>query len=80
MQNEFMKQKYIDLRNKMYIIKSELSDLNIIYDELSGILKDGIMVNDEFVDSEMFYLLKKNNNDIISEISFTLLPMIESNI
>jgi hypothetical protein len=72
--------KYVQLKEKLNIIKNQLDSLDSIYNDLCGTLKKGLIINDDFVDSNAINHLKKNTDEIIYEIDNQLIFMINNKI
>ena len=74
------KVKYEKLKESLNIIKLRLDDLDSIYNDLCGLLKKGLLINDDFVDSNAVNHLKKTTDDIVYEIDNELIYMINNKI
>lgn len=74
------KVKYEKLKEKLKFIKTELDDLDSIYSDLCGLLKNGLLIDDIFVDATALKKLKDNTNEISHEIDNRLMYMINKKI
>ena len=72
--------KYEQLKENLNVIKIQLDELDSIYNDLCGLLKKGLLINDDFVDANAVSHLKKNTDEIVYEIDNELIYMINNKI
>lgn len=80
MNDTITRQKYLELRTKVYTIRDKLNELSENQKELKTEEKDNILINNEIIKEEENNNIITNINDIISEINNTIIPILDQNI
>ena len=80
MDDEVLRQKYINLRSNLYYIKNKINNLVDIHNTTYSNLSDAILVDKEIIAEDEFYDLKKSSLEIINELNNTVIPIINNRI
>ena len=80
LRGSFMKEQYLDLRIKVSFIKNQIIELNRIHNDLNVILKNSMLINDEIYNSDLFNSFNVINNQIVSDINGSIIPIIDSKV
>lgn len=80
MLEEELKEKYRQLREKLYNIKNKLNILDDVYDDLNILMKETLLIDDQVVNEDIFKSLKTDNKKIINELTNTIIPQINNKI
>lgn len=72
--------EYRQLYEKIKIIKNKMYDLEEQRKVLINTLKEDFLVNDDIVFLDEFENMKTNNNQIINELTNTIMPNINNKI
>lgn len=80
MSEEILKQEYIILRDKLYIIKKNLIELEDIYEDLIINVKDNFMIDNKIIFEENFDKIKTVLKTIKEETLNEIIPNINDKI
>ena len=75
-----MKEQYLDLRIKVSSIRNQIIELNRIHNDLNVLLKNSMLINDEIYNSDLFNSFNVINNQIVSDINGSIIPIIDSKV
>ena len=78
MTDEILKVKYRDLYNKLKEIKEELELLKDEYNDLYGIVKQGLLINDKVIEEDTLISISNNQEEILNELTNVLIPIVTS--
>lgn len=78
MLEEELKEKYLQLRVKLYNIKNKLNIQNDNYDDLNILIKETLLVDNDIIENDLFKSLKKENEQIIAELTNIVIPKINN--
>ena len=78
MTDEILKVKYRDLYNKLKEIKEELELLKDEYNDLYGIVKQGLLINDKVIEEGTLISISNNQEEILNELTNVLIPIVTS--
>lgn len=80
LRGSFMKEQYLDLRIKVSSIRNQIIELNRIHNDLNVLLKNSMLINDEIYNSDLFNSFNVINNQIVSDINGSIIPIIDSKV
>ena len=80
MTDEINKMKYQELNIKLKEIRNELELLKNDYNDLYGITKEGLMIDDKIVEEDNFISISNNQEQVLNELINVLIPIVTSKI
>ena len=75
-----MKEQYLDLRIKISSIRNQIIELNRIHNDLNVLLKNSMLIDDKIYNSDLFNSFNVINNQIVSDINGSIIPIIDSKV
>lgn len=80
LRGSFMKEQYLDLRIKVSSIRNQIIELNRIHNDLNVLLKNSMLIDDKIYNSDLFNSFNVINNQIVSDINGSIIPIIDSKV
>ena len=78
MNDDVIKQKYFNLMSEVNTIKTELMELQDIYNNLYIFMNEGILINDKVYNNDIFLSLTSDIDSIENEIVNVVIPSINN--
>lgn len=80
MDNELIKEKYRQLLNKLYRIKSKYKELDSTFDDLNSSIKENLIVDGEIIVVDSFNNIKNTVNSLENELANNIIPNVSNKI
>ncbi len=80
MDNELIKEKYRQLLNKLYRIKSKYKELDSAFDDLNSSIKENLIVDGEIIVVDSFNNIKNTVNSLENELANNIIPNVSNKI
>lgn len=80
MDNELIKEKYRQLLNKLYRIKSKYQELDRAFDDLNSNIKENLTVDGEIIVVDSFNNIKNTVNSLENELANNIIPNVSNKI
>ena len=78
MNDDVIKQKYFNLMSEVNTIKTELMELQDIYNNLYIFMNEGILINDKVYNNDIFLSLTSDIDSIENELVSVVIPSINN--
>lgn len=78
MNDDVIKQKYFNLMSDVNTIKTELMELQDIYNNLYIFMNEGILINDKVYNNDIFLSLTSDIDSIENELVSVVIPSINN--
>ena len=79
-EEEILRNKYINLRKKLYRIKNKINNAMDEYDELFNLTKKGILIDEEVDGQDDFDSIKNKLKSIRSDLVNEVIPRVNNKI
>lgn len=80
MNDEIVRRQYKFLKNKVYNLRNNLTELDGLYNELEALMKQNFLINNDIPYRDNINELKTIKNQIRNEIQNVIIPSINSKI
>ena len=80
MNDEIVRRQYKFLKNKVYNLRNNLTELDGLYNELEALMKQNFLINNDIPYRDSINELKAIKNQIRNEIQNVIIPSINSKI
>lgn len=80
MEDEILKQKYRNLRSRLYTIRNKLNDLLDTHNSTYRNLKDSITIDNKLIEEDEFFEMKKSIQETINELNNNVIPNINNKV
>lgn len=80
MDDELIKEKYRQLLNKLYYIKTKYHELDKTFDDLKVSLKENLVIDEEIVVDDSFNNIKSTVNSLENELVNNIIPNVSNRI
>ena len=80
MNDEIVRRQYKFLKNKVYNLRNNLTELDGLYNELEALMKQNFLINNDIPYRDSINELKTIKNQIRNEMQNVIIPSINSKI
>ncbi len=80
MNDEIVRRQYKFLKNKVYNLRNNLTELDGLYNELEALMKQNFLINNDIPYRDSINELKAIKNQIRNEMQNVIIPSINSKI
>lgn len=80
MENEILKQKYRNLRSRLYNIRNKLNDLLDTHNSTYRNLREAIIINNQIIEEDEIFEMKKSIQHTLNELNNNVIPNVNNKI
>lgn len=78
MEENIIRIKYRYLQSNLYSIKNMISDVGVVMEDLKSDMREGLIIDDKYVEEDSFETIINTQKDIYLELSTQIIPTVSN--